>query len=135
MTQLQLAFPSLMGKTIFDEFFRHDAENLVTKSTTGFPVTDIYKDDDGNSIIEMALAGYTKDDISIETENNKVSIGSEGTESTKGRRIARRSFRKTFVNYDNLLDLAGLSATFEHGLLRLTIPTKAEAAKRIITIE
>ena len=135
MTQLQLAFPSLMGKTIFDEFFRNDAENLVSKSTTGFPVTDIYKDDTGNSIIEMALAGYTKDDITVEAENNKVTIISDGTESTKGRRIARRAFRKSFVNYDNLLDLSGMSASFEHGLLRLTIPTKVEASKRIITIE
>ena len=135
MTQLQLAFPSLLGKTIFDDFFRDDVENLVTKSTTGFPVTDIYKDDDGNSIIEMALAGYTKDDISVETENNKVTIASDGTESTKGRRIARRSFIKTFVNYDNLLDLSKISATFEHGLLRLTVPTKIDATKRIIDIE
>ena len=135
MTQLQLAFPSLMGKTIFDEFFRNDVENLVSKSTTGFPVTDIYKDDTGNSIIEMALAGYTKNDITVETENNKVTIISEGTESTKGRRIARRSFQKTFVNYDNLLDLSGMTASFEHGLLRLTIPTKGDTAKRLVSIE
>ena len=123
MTQLQLAFPSLMGKTIFDEFFRNDAENLVSKSTTGFPVSDIYKDSE-------------VDDINFfEAENNKVTIISEGTESTKGRRIARRAFRKSFVNYDNLLDLSNTSASFEHGLLRLKIPTKAEATKRIITIE
>tara|TARA_B100001113_G_scaffold347516_1_gene340012 strand:+ start:1687 stop:2154 length:468 start_codon:yes stop_codon:yes gene_type:complete len=135
MTQLQLAFPSLMGKTIFDDFFRNDVENLVTKSTTGFPVTDIYKDETGNSIIEMALAGYTNNDITIETENNKITIVSDGTESVKGRRIARRSFRKTFINYDSLLDLTTATATFEHGLLRLTIPTKEVATKRFIKIE
>ena len=134
MTQYALSFPSLMGKTIFDDFFRQN-EGFVNKSITGFPVTDMYYDDNGNSIIEMALAGYSKEDISVEAENNKITISSSGADNTNGRKIARRSFRKTFVNYDNLLDLSTMNASFQDGLLRLTIPTKAEAAKRIITIE
>ena len=134
MTQYALSFPSLMGKTIFDDFFRQN-EGFVNKSTTGFPVTDMYYDDNGNSIIEMALAGYSKEDISVEAENNKITISSSGADNTNGRKIARRSFKKTFVNYDNLLDLSTMNASFQDGLLQLTIPTKAEAAKRIITIE
>lgn len=137
MTQLQLAFPSLMGKTVFDDFFRTSAESFLNRSTTGFPVTDIYKSDAGTTIIEMALAGYTKEDLSIETENNKVTISASASASNHDteRRIARRSFKKSFINYDNLLDLNDISATFSDGLLRVKIPTKAEAAKKIIAIE
>ena len=134
MTQYSLSFPSLMGKSIFDDFIKQN-ETFVNKSTTGFPVTDMYKDDDGNSIIEMALAGYNKDNISVETENNKITISSSGVDSTNGRKIARRSFKKTFVNYDNLLDLSKITAIFQDGLLRLTVPTKSHAAKKMITIE
>ena len=38
------------------------------------------------------------------------------------RRIAKRAFSKTFVDYQNNCNLANSKATFENGLLKITIP-------------
>ena len=51
------------------------------------------------------------------------------------RRIARRSFKKTFVDYSNKLSLADSDATFEDGLLMITVPPVIEAQPVIIEIK
>ena len=58
----------------------------------------------------------------------------EESESSN-RRIARRSFEKTYVNYDNNLDLAAISAEFENGLLRIIVPAKIETKPILIDIK
>jgi HSP20 family molecular chaperone IbpA len=47
-------------------------------------------------------------------------------DENSSRRIARRSFQKTFVNYDNNLDLSAVTASFENGLLKVVVPTRPE---------
>ena len=56
---------------IFDQFF-NDPRALIKKSTDGYPLTDIYKDDDDNQVIEMALAGFTRHDVTIECVANTI---------------------------------------------------------------
>jgi len=56
------------------------------------------------------------------------------TEGDTQRRIARRSFQKTFVNYDSNLDLTASTADFHNGLLSVTIPRKETAQPVIIEI-
>jgi len=122
--------PFLLGRnafdSLFDEFFTDPTPQIKT-STQGYPLTDLYRDDDGNQIIEMALAGFNKDDIVIECgPENSFEISYENKEECgdKSRRIARRSFKKTFFDYGGKLDLEAAIATFENGLLKITIPQK-----------
>ena len=89
--------------------------------------------------MEFALAGFTKDDLSIEVKPEKKSITiradmEKTTDDTTARRIARRSFNKTFINYDNNLDLSEASADFENGLLRVIVPQRPEAKPMVIKI-
>jgi len=127
---LRASVPALMGRTSLDQLFEAFFTNpmpQIDKTTQGYPLTDIYKDEDGNQIIEMALAGFTKDDISIQCGPNKTLIISserlDGVESDHvSRRIARRRFKKSFVDYYNQLDFGKSTATFENGLLRVQIP-------------
>ena len=46
-----------------------------------------------------------------------------------------RKFKKVFVNYDNRLDLSSIAATFQDGLLKLTIPLRQEAKSKTIVIQ
>jgi len=142
MTALTLRTPSLMGRTTFDQMFNQffgESGDMTRQSTSGYPITDIYKDEDDNHIIEMALAGFTKEDIIIEVSENKISIKYQAEpwtgEDRPKRRIAKRSFNRSFIDYNNRFNLAGAIATFENGLLRIKVPLKDEVKPRMITIQ
>ena len=128
--------PSLLGRSIFDELFG-DFPALARKSTSGYPVADIFSNEDGSTTLEFALAGFSKEDLTIEIQPEQSTLTVRADASTEGetnRRIARRSFQKTFVNYDSNLDLTGSTADFHNGLLSVTIPRKAEVQPVIIDI-
>ena len=128
MTTLALRTPALLGRSafdqIFDQFF-NDPVPMIKSSTNGYPLTDIYKDESNNQIIEMALAGFKKEELLIEAQENKINISADNIGTDGGapeRRIARRSFKKTFIDYHNQLDFDAATATFVDGLLRISIP-------------
>lgn len=130
--------PSLLGRSVWDDMFtKLEPNNLVRRSTDGYPVTDLYLDDDGNSVIECALAGFNKDQLTIEVKEGRITINAEqgGEDSETARRIARRSFTKSFVDHSNKLDLEKAKASFENGLLRITVPPVPEAQSTIIAIK
>ncbi len=126
MTTISLRAPAVLGRTAFDQLFEQffqDPRPLVKRTTDGYPLTDVYRDQDDNQVIEMALAGFSKEDLEIQVKDNTISIGHQSPVSgNNNRRIARRSFTKTFVDYNNTLDLAKSEANFENGLLTVTIP-------------
>ena len=130
--------PSLLGRSVWDDMFtKLEPNNLVRRSTDGYPVTDLYLDDDGNSVIECALAGFNKDQLTIEVKEGRITINAEqgGEDSETARRIARRSFTKSFVDHSNKLDLEKAKASFENGLLRITVPPVPEVQSTIIAIK
>ena len=144
MTRFALTHvPALLGNgaidRLFEEFFQNP-EPYVKQTTNGYPLTDIYKEEDGSQVIEMALAGFSKEDILINTEANKITISAEGSKlkgqlAENRRRIAKRAFKKSFVDYHNTLDFGSSNATFENGLLRIHIPLREEVKPRQITIK
>lgn len=127
--------PGLLGRSVFDDVFDgffNDFPQHLKRSTQGYPVADIYTAENGSTVMEFALAGFTREDLSIEVKPEKRSITVSAnavtdSDSDSNRRIARRNFQKTFINYDDNLDLAGASASFENGLLTVTVPKRPEA--------
>ena len=141
MSTLTLRYRSLMGRNAFEQIFDQvygNHRNMIKQSTSGYPITDIYKDDNDNQVIEMALAGFTKEDITIEVKENKISIAHQAKawdgEEKSPRRIAKRSFNRSFVDYHNRFSLNKAKATFKNGLLQITIPLKDEAKPCMIAI-
>ena len=64
--------PSLLGRTIFDELFG-DFQSLARKSTQGYPVADIFSNEDGSTTLEFALQVLTKK-ISVLRSNQKKTV-------------------------------------------------------------
>ena len=126
--------PGLLGRSVFDDvlgsLFSDSFPTMLRQSTEGYPVADIYRDDGGDTVMEFALAGFNKEELSIDIQPGKRSItvkaSSSSSEGADNRRIARRSFQKTFVNYDDNLDLTNASAAFENGLLTVMVPQRPE---------
>ena len=107
----------------FDRMFdRLLDDSLVT--TTNYPPYNIVKMDDTNYAIQIAVAGFGKDDIEIETKENTLSIKSkekgdvvdETTYLHKG--ISNRALKRTFTISD---DVVVKGATFENGLLNVEL--------------
>lgn len=132
--------PSLLGRGVFDDIFDSmlDVPALMNRTTQGYPVADIYRNEQGETVMEFALAGFDKDNLHVEIFPDKrsieVSADSHGDEEGPPRRIARRTFHKSYVNYDNNLDLHSVSATFKNGLLRLVIPQLPELKPLVVDI-
>ena len=121
---------------IFNDLQRY-TENTVT--STGFPPYNIRKEDDFNYVIEMALAGFGKDDLEIETVEGTLTIRSTKEPNTNGNLgllhagIAYRKFERKFTIAD---DIVIKDASLENGMLMINleriIPDEKKA--RIITI-
>ena len=132
MTTLTTYRPNVLGRSVFDEIFNSmlDMPTLINKTTQGYPVADIYKNDDGSTTLEFALAGFSKEELNVEVKPEErtitVSAQTDGAAQTQ-RRIARRSFKKTYVNCDNNLDLTSATADYKDGLLTISLPTRPEA--------
>ena len=125
--------PGLLGNrvfnNIFNELFDNDFSRHLQESTQGYPVADIYRDDDGSTVLEFALAGFKREELSIDVKPDKRSITVTGTaqdQNEKRKRIARRNFSRQYINYDDNLDLTKTRASFEDGLLTVKVPQRPE---------
>ena len=87
---------------------------------TSYPPYNIVKETESEWRIEMALAGWAKDDIEISTETNVLCIKSKSDKESDGdfihRGVAKRSFTKTFNIAD---DVEVGNITYTDGLLAI----------------
>ena len=119
---------------IFNDLQRY-TENTVT--STGFPPYNIRKEGDFNYVIEMALAGFGKKDIEIETSLGTLSVRStkEPNENDNSiyRGIAYRKFERKFTISD---DIVVKDASLENGMLMINLEriVPDEKKPRLITI-
>lgn len=91
---------------------------------------------DGTSILEYSLAGFTKDDITLTIENDKLVVKAEivnkddkNEESTRYvyQGIAKRSMVHSVHVDPHYHDLKKITANFENGILVVTIPQSKES--------
>ena len=103
----------------FDSFF--NTLDSITGDVKGYPHYNIKKLDENKWSIELALAGFSKDDIEIEVKDNMMTINgelkSEDNEYVyKG--ISSRKFSKSFT----LAEFTECeSAKMENGILSITL--------------
>jgi len=114
-------FPATIG---FDNLF-HDLDRLlqsVEPSVEKFPPHNIIKIDDHKYVVELAVAGFSKDDIDITVEDGYLIIkGSTSDNKDTGvqylhKGIGTRSFTKTIKLVDTV-EVRG--AEFKDGILRV----------------
>ena len=91
--------------SIFDRFF-----NMDTTRDSGYPPYNIRKDNELQYSIEIALAGFSKDDIEVEVTDGQLVIRSKENEKDEDKSesfvhkgIARRSFNRTFSLSDDII--------------------------------
>ena len=98
----------------------HSNNNLTTNE---YPPYDIIKEGENNYKVELAVAGFKKDELSIQLKDNTLTIkGESNSKNSNGdylhKNIARRSFSKNFSLAENIE--VG-DAEFEDGVLGVSL--------------
>jgi molecular chaperone IbpA len=98
----RVQFGQLLPSTVgFDRFFdAFDGLSADKFTPSTFPPHNIVKIDDNNYLVELAVAGFSDEDISIEVVKNQLEISGKKTEKDANRSylhqgIGTRSFKKT----------------------------------------
>ena len=125
----------------FDELFDHFNNHLeyTVKQNTSYPPYNINKIDDLTYQVEMALAGFSKDDIEVKYSDNQLTIKSveskgKSEKETLHRGISKRHFTRTFTIAD---DVKVNGAELKDGMLYVDLEkiVPEEKQPRTITIK
>ena len=98
-----------------------------------FPQTNIHETADAYHL-ELNVPGRTKDDFKIQVEEGLLTISFDKKEETPQnddyktlrREFEYKSFKRSF-SVDNKIDVDGIQAKYDNGVLKLLLPKKEEA--------
>jgi molecular chaperone IbpA len=140
MNQLARFDTSALNRALigFDRIF-NDFENRFQHSTTNYPPYNIIKTDENTFEIEVAVAGFDREDIVIEIDQDQLRVRGQRkqTEDVKEylhRGLAARDFERTFTLAEHII--VG-EAELTNGILRVKLTREVpESLKpRLISIK
>ncbi|WP_339816303.1 Hsp20/alpha crystallin family protein [uncultured Imperialibacter sp.] len=123
-------FDSFLGRDLFD------FENgLVNSPGASVPAVNVKETEEGFDV-EVAAPGFNKKDFHVEVNNNLLTISSEkevkNEQKDENGRYTRRefgysSFKRSFTLPENVVNAEKIGATYENGILHVSIPKREEA--------
>ena len=117
---------------LFDNLSRYVDNNV---SSTGFPPYNIRKEGDYHYVIEMALAGFSKEDIEVEVADGTLSVRSDKKDDVADnlyRGISFRKFNRKFTLSD---DIVVNDAALDNGMLTINLERVVPEEKKPRLIE
>lgn len=136
ITKFNPAHPSdSIGKWIDNLFTTTLADVIGSDNMLSSPSVNIIEQDT-HFLLQLAAPGLTRNDFNINIENDRLVISAEKRsekEETLGRYTRREfsygSFNRSFQIDDNI-NRDGISAAYEDGVLKLTLPKREETARK-----
>jgi HSP20 family protein len=128
--------------SIFNEFARPAISPEAEISAMGsfVPAVDVYEDAQA-LVLKLEIPGVRSEDLDVRLENQTLTVKGErkleaGLKQENFHRIERRfgSFARTFT-LPQTVDTESLTASYEAGVLTVSIAKKAEAKPRQVKIE
>jgi HSP20 family protein len=110
--------------------------DFIRRSQTNLPAVNI-SEDENKFCVDIVAPGFKKDDFKVNVEDDMLTISadakSENTEEDSKKQYTRReyshtSFTRSFRLPENAKD-DNISADFNEGILKLTIPKTEEQVK------
>ena len=126
---------------VFDHFESMFDEGMFRMPTaTNFPPYNIVKTGEYTYDVELALAGFSKDDIEVHYENNMLTVKSKQKDKSEAkdsegvihRGISKRWFSKSFTISDDV-EIKG--AELKDGLLKVSMERIVPEGKKARSIE
>lgn len=127
--------------SLFDDLLTEAFPSLSQNLGVGFfnkgsyPKVDVIDHKD-NVTIEAEIPGLSKEDVSVELEDNVLTIsGNKQDTVNEGatyirRELKRSSFKRSFTLGENI-DTSKIDAGFENGILTVLIPKKEPEAPKV----
>lgn len=131
---LYTTFDALLNTLTNDQYYRY---NYTSK-----PKANIYKNEN-SYLIEMAVPGFSREDIEVTMENGALTVSVSTKINNKPEKSKDVSEYKEF-DYSNFarswtlpdgVDLDKIEATYEAGILKISIPTKDSKTVKKIKID
>ena len=144
MTKHLSIFNNLRPYTVgFDDWFdhfEHMMDDSFFRGNSNFPPYNIVKTGEYTYDVELALAGFSKDDIEVHYENNMLTVKSKQKDKSEAkdsdgvihRGISKRWFSKSFTIADDV-EIKG--AELKDGLLKVSMERIVPEGKKARTIE
>jgi molecular chaperone IbpA len=125
---------------IFDHFERMFDGDVMNIPQVNYPPYNIVKTGENTYDIELALAGFNKNDIDVEYSDNALTVKSikkaenvqEGNNGMLHQGISKRLFSKSFTISD---DVEVKGAELKDGLLKISLERIIPESKRARTIK
>jgi len=118
---------------VFDQLNNYASHNATS---SGFPPYNIRKEGDYSFVIDMALAGFSKNDIEVEVADGLLTVRSikENDENDDSiyRGISYRKFNRKFTLAD---DIVVKDASLENGMLVISLERVVPEEKKPRKIE
>lgn len=117
--------------SIYDPFRFIDelwSKNLLAANNSTFPPFNIRETDENTRVLELATAGFSREDLNIEINNRQVTISGEKTSTEENKTdkylhkgIATRKFSKTITLWE-FWEVE--TAEYKDGILSITMKRK-----------
>ena len=131
--------PVTVGFDDMFDHFEHMMDDGFFRNGANFPPYNIVKTGENTYDVELALAGFNKNDIEVEYKENLLSVKSKKQEEVKDddgnvihRGISKRMFSKSFT-IANDVEVKG--AELKDGLLKVSLERIIPEHKKAKTIE
>ncbi len=119
-----------------DIFSRSIADFMGADSATTVPSVNISENADV-FLLEVAAPGLEKKDFTITVDHDQLVISCSKEKETEDREEGKwtrkefsyHSFKRSF-NLSDRIDVEHIIASYEHGILKVTLPKKEEAKER-----
>lgn len=104
------------------------------------PRCDVYETAGSDVVIEADLPAVARGDVELTIEGRRLSLRGTRAAGDVGEGICLRSerrhgeFARSFV-LPSTVDAANVAAEFANGVLRITVPVKADARPRRVPVE
>mgnify|MGYP001489735330 CR=1 FL=1 len=117
-----------------------EMDKLLSTANIRFPLSNVcVNKKSGDLVIEMALAGYNPEDISINTEDSKIVVEGKAQKHDEDfeyrlRDIKQSAFKQS-IPISTKFDLSKLEAEFKNGILKVTVPVAEERKPKTVKIK
>lgn len=122
---------------LYDPFTRIEQALSASFQNLSYPPSNVYLVDNKKLIFEIALAGFSKEDLEVSIEDGLLKVIGNSSEQEESelvrffeRKLAKRQFTRSW-NLGTQVDINSSEADFKDGILKVSFNLKNKDQKLI----